>query len=134
MNEPDLKTVAAWIEKADHDLGTAKITYEHIPAYSDTIAFHCQQAVEKYIKAALIFYSTEFPRTHNLPYLLDILSAHIQIPSELYDHAIILNGYGVAIRYPDEIINLSDDELKNAIAISVKFREFVHSIIDSSKC
>jgi len=36
------------IVKGDHDLGTAKITYLHIPEYIDTITFHCQQAVENY--------------------------------------------------------------------------------------
>ncbi len=48
------------IEKADHDLGSAKIIFLHLPDYFDTIAFHCQQAVEKYIKAVLIHYKIHF--------------------------------------------------------------------------
>ena len=36
-----------WIEKADHDLGTAIVINEHIPDYSDTLAFHCQQALNE---------------------------------------------------------------------------------------
>ena len=47
--------ILEWINKADHDLGSAKIIYLHLPDYSDTIAFHCQQAGEKYIKAILVF-------------------------------------------------------------------------------
>jgi len=27
-----------WIEKADHDLGSAKVIYLHLPDYFDTIA------------------------------------------------------------------------------------------------
>lgn len=50
MNEP-IEEIKEWIEKAYHDLGSAKIIYLHLPEYFDTIAFHCQQAVEKYIKA-----------------------------------------------------------------------------------
>lgn len=42
--------VKSWIEKGDHDLGTAQVTFLYIPRYRDTIAFHCQQAVEKYLK------------------------------------------------------------------------------------
>jgi hypothetical protein len=38
--------IKAWISKADHDLGSAKIIYLHLPDYFDTIAFHCQQATE----------------------------------------------------------------------------------------
>ncbi len=66
----DSQKVADWIEKADHDLGTAKLIYLHIPEYFDMIAFHCQQATEKYIKAILLFFEIEFERTHNLIYLL----------------------------------------------------------------
>lgn len=54
MNEK-LKVIKSWVEKGDHDLGTTKITYLHIPKYRDTIVFHCQQAVEKYLKSYLIF-------------------------------------------------------------------------------
>ena len=43
--------IKQWIIKGDHDLGTAKITFLHIPEYLDTVTFHCQQAVEKYLKA-----------------------------------------------------------------------------------
>ncbi len=43
--------IEQWIIKGDHDLGTAKVTYLHIPEYLDTVTFHCQQAVEKYLKA-----------------------------------------------------------------------------------
>ena len=45
MSAP-IEIVRAWIDKADHDLGSAKIIFQHIPEYFDTIAFHCQQATE----------------------------------------------------------------------------------------
>jgi HEPN domain-containing protein len=48
-----LAIVKQWFEKGDHDFGTAKITYLHLPKYRDTIAFHCQQAMEKYLKSYL---------------------------------------------------------------------------------
>ena len=68
MNEPGDQT-KDWIEKADHDLGSAKIIFIHLPDYFDTIAFHCQQAVEKYIKAILVHKEIEFLRSHDLIYL-----------------------------------------------------------------
>jgi hypothetical protein len=46
MNEKT-ETIKKWFEKADHDLGTAQLTFLHIPEYRDAISFHCQQAVEK---------------------------------------------------------------------------------------
>ena len=71
--------IKQWIEKADHDLGSAKIIYLHLPEYFDTITFHCQQAVEKYLKSILIFYHIDFLRSHDLIYLLDLLSGKIEI-------------------------------------------------------
>ena len=58
--------IKQWIIKGDHDLGTAKVIYLNIPEYLDTITFHCQQAVKKYLKAYLIFQSTEFRLLHDL--------------------------------------------------------------------
>jgi HEPN domain-containing protein len=129
MSESNLEIVNLWIKKADHDLGSAKLIYLHIPDYFDTIAFHCQQAVEKYIKAALTYMDIEFSRSHDLPYLLELLSRKVEIKSETFDKAILLNGFSVEIRYPDQIIHLTEDELKSAISISDDFRQFAISII-----
>ncbi len=117
------KIIKEWIEKADHDLGSAKLIYLHIPAYFDTIAFHCQQATEKYIKSMLEHFGVEFQRTHNLVYLLDLLAQKIDITEEIYDKAILLNGFSVQIRYPDNKIYLTKDELETAINISQEFRD-----------
>lgn len=119
-----------WIDKADHDLGTAKLIFLHIPDYFDTIAFHCQQSVEKYIKAILVYNDIEFPRTHNLIYLLDLCSSKIEITEDRYDKAILLNGFSVQIRYPDKTIYLSKEELEVSIAIAQEFRDFAVKTIE----
>ena len=113
-----------WIQKGDHDLGSAKIIFLNLPEYFDTIAFHCQQSVEKYIKAILVFRNIEFQRSHDLIYLLDLLSTRIEIEAELFRKAASLNSYGVQIRYPDSLIELTTKELQIAIAIAEEFRAF----------
>lgn len=115
--------VKEWIEKADHDLGSAKLIYLHLPEYFDTIGFHCQQATEKYLKSMLKHFEIEYQRTHNLVYLLDLLSLKMDIQDEIYDKAILLNGFSVQIRYPDTTIYLTKDELETAIKISQEFRD-----------
>ncbi len=130
MNESDSEIVNTWIEKADHDLGSAKLIFLHIPDYFDTIAFHCQQAVEKYLKASLIHLGIEFQRSHDLPYLLEMLSGKVEIKPETFDKAIILNGYSVEIRYPNQIIHLTKNELKSAISIADDFRQLAVLIIE----
>jgi len=121
--------IKEWVDKADHDLGSAKLIFLHIPNYFDTIAFHCQQAVEKYIKAILVFYEIDFQRSHNLIYLLDLLSKKLEISEDRYDKAILLNGFSVQIRYPDKTIFLSNEELATAIAITQDFRAFAVGLI-----
>lgn len=44
MSEKD-ELINEWIDKADHDLGSAKLIFLHIPEYFDTIAFHWFRAI-----------------------------------------------------------------------------------------
>lgn len=124
----DNEIIREWIDKADHDLGSAKLIYLHIPEYFDTIAFHCQQATEKYLKAILVCFNIEFQRSHNLVYLLDLLSQEYTITEDIYDKAILLNGFSVQIRYPNKNIYLSKEELETSIGIAQDFRDLAIKI------
>lgn len=124
MNEK-IEIIKAWIIKADHDLGTAKITYLHIPDYRDIIAFHCQQAVEKYLKAYLFSLDIDFIRSHDLIYLLDLISKKDSILQDYYTKASSLQNYSVQLRYPNIVIELTDIEIQNSIKIAKEFRDFI---------
>ncbi|MCX6272953.1 MAG: HEPN domain-containing protein [Bacteroidetes bacterium] len=124
MNE-QVNEIKQWVIKGDHDLGTAKITYLHIPDYLDTITFHCQQAVEKYLKAYLIFQSSTFRFSHDLVYLLDLITQNDSDFEEYYDMVSELQGYAVEIRYPNEIIYLSVEKVEKAMSIAKIVRELV---------
>lgn len=117
--------IRQWLSKGDHDLGTAKITYLHIPEYIDTVTFHCQQAVEKYLKAYLIFQSTTFKFSHDLIYLLDLITQKDPDFEGYYDTVSELQGYAVEIRYPGETIFLSNQKVENAMRVAKEIREFV---------
>ena len=123
----NIETVKAWVEKGDHDLGTAQITYLHIPKYRDTIAFHCQQAGEKYLKSYLIFLEIPFKRTHDLIFILGLISQKNNVTKETYDKAAELKNFAVEIRYPDTIIDLSEQDIQKAILLAKEFREYVLS-------
>lgn len=130
MSAP-IEIVKAWIDKADHDLGSAKIIFLHIPEYFDTIAFHCQQATEKYIKAILIYKEIDFDRSHDLFYLLELLSVDITVPEDKFRKAQLINGFSVQIRYPNKIAHMSKEELEEAINIAQEFRNYVLEIIEN---
>ena len=121
-----------WIEKADHDIGTAELIMQYIPEYRDTISFHCQQAVEKYLKTYLIFIDLEVVRSHNLILLLDMISQKQNISDELYDQATILQQFAVDVRYPEVTLDLSDFDIKNAIEIARLIRIHFIDLISQS--
>ncbi len=67
----------------------------------ETFGFHCQQAAEKLLKAILSFYDIDFPRTHNLRFLMDLLAdAGHRLPDEFSDLD-TLTPYGTLFRYED---------------------------------
>jgi len=119
------KDIEQWIIKGDHDLGTAKITYLYIPEYLDTVTFHCQQAVEKYLKAYLISQSTLFKFTHDLVYLLDLTTLKDLDFQNYYDSVSELQGYAVEVRYPNETIYLSNEKVEKALMIAKNVRDLV---------
>jgi HEPN domain-containing protein len=62
--------VKLWIIKADNDLKTGIDELATINPATDTICFHTQQCVEKYLKAFLVFHNREISKTHNLAFLI----------------------------------------------------------------
>ncbi|MCI0616305.1 HEPN domain-containing protein [bacterium] len=122
--------VKEWIRKADHDWGMAELALEKKPEYTDSICFHCQQTAEKYLKAYLVFLEVPFEKKHNLVYLLDLISGKQQLQDEFYDLVEKLDDYSVEIRYPDDSIEPSIEDAKEAIRIAKHLKEFVLSKIN----
>lgn len=65
---PDLilELARAWVAKAQGDLILAELVMTAAGAPAWPIAFHCQQAVEKCIKARLVLWGVKPPVSHNL--------------------------------------------------------------------
>ena len=71
MNEPLFEE---WVAKAEEDFLAASALN---PAQlAGIVCFHCQQSIEKYLKAALVRSGAPVPRTHNLVVLGDMASEH----------------------------------------------------------
>jgi len=64
-NDKILTVVREWSAKADNDLKTAAHTLKlGRDCPTDTVCFHSQQCVEKYLKAFLVLVEIPFPKTH----------------------------------------------------------------------
>lgn len=56
-----------WVQKAENDLkAAAQILKLADDCPTDTVCFHAQQSVEKYVKALPTMSGTDFPKTHDL--------------------------------------------------------------------
>jgi HEPN domain-containing protein len=120
MTEAEERHLNQWIEKAEHDLIAAQLIIEHRPMILDIACFHCQQAVEKYLKTFLVFKQIEFPRTHNLDLLIQNCTA-LQPAFESIDLR-SLEDFAVRGRYPHDFLmpELSETQEFYQIALQIK--------------
>jgi HEPN domain-containing protein len=118
--------VQAWINKANSDLGIAELVIKEGCNYPEAVCFHCQQYVEKIIKAKIIACGENVPRTHGLSALLDILDAKgIEISVQVYEWASMLEDYAVGIRYPGDYADPTKEEALEAYDIAIKLTEYL---------
>lgn len=89
----------ALLRKAADDLYVAQRLAADADAPGWILGFHAQQAVEKALKAVLSLHAVEYPRTHNLAMLLELLRrAAIALPPD-GDELVRLIPFGVVARY-----------------------------------
>ncbi len=120
-----LAVVRQWVEKAEHDLRNAEHTLtltEDCPF--DTVCFHAQQCVEKYLKALLTLHGVRFPKTHDLTELFPLLppQAQLTIPSS---DLVEINPYAVETRYPGDWEPQTRQDAIRAVEIARRLREAV---------
>lgn len=118
-----------WIEKAQRDLKSAKILKEH-DCGNDMVAFHCQQAVEKSLKAYLIMNGEGIVSGHSLIYLCKLSEKHNSEYRKYIKDCGFLNQYYIETRYPaDTPLIVSDYETDECIKIADEIYKTVESII-----
>jgi HEPN domain-containing protein len=125
MDEETLLVVRRWVQKAEHDLITAKVVLENQPDVTDTVCFHAQQCVEKALKAYLTLADIHVERTHHLPYLLDRCSVLLPQFEEIRQHALALTDYAVEVRYVDDWRDIPGEEARSAVALAEEVLAFV---------
>lgn len=123
MDDRVVEVVHGWVDKAENDLRTAAHTLT-ITGPTDTVCFHAQQCVEKYLKALLTLRQTPFPKVHSLTALVALLPARAR-PSISGAEQERLTDYSVVARYPGEYEPISRTEARHAVAIARRVRREV---------
>lgn len=123
--DQELKGVLSrWRLKADNDLKTAEFGLSAPEPTTDTICFHCQQAVEKYLKLFLISHGNEPAFTHNISVLVETCAVIDPDFAGLAD-CDFLTAYAVTLRYPDDFYIPAIEEAHVALTAAQRVRSFV---------
>lgn len=121
MKDPTRDVVKQWPAKAESDWSTVEILMasEHCP--TEAVCFHCQQYVEKLLKAFLTLKGIEAPKTHDLRRLVQLASPFESNLAELAGDSDDLTVHGVQSRYPGDFLQVDTSEMKRLYKLSGKF-------------
>ena len=118
--------VLRWIKKAKNDLKVVEYLLEFEDAPRDILCFHCQQAVEKYLKAYLTWVDIRVKKAHDLESILNLCIAKEKEFRNLdKDKISRLTLYAVDIRYPEEYSEPSVEEVREFYETANKVKDFV---------
>lgn len=121
--DPVLDIVRQWVQKAENDLANAANTLKMGKrSPTDTVCFHAQQCVEKYLKAMLVAQEIDFGRTHHISALLELLPEHLRPILSIEEQA-LLTEYAVSTRYPGDYEAIPLNEAKQAVRLARRVRQ-----------
>jgi HEPN domain-containing protein len=114
--------VQKWLDRANEDLKAAGRLLEDETSFVVTVAFHAQQAAEKYLKSFLVEHQVPFPKTHDIGRLLDLIAPVDEELGNRLAEAAMLTDYGVDVRYPGDLPAPSIEEVQHAVELAKTIR------------
>jgi len=100
------KIINNWLSLAEYDLATAKALLQTRRYLY--VAFMCQQAIEKILKACYVkHHAATPPYTHNLLRLLAELPWKADMDARMIEFVETLNSYYIESRYTEDIEELA---------------------------
>lgn len=121
--------VREWLDQAGEDFGLAEHLLSQNAPYMRATAFHAQQAAEKYMKAFLVHCQCEFPKTHDIDEILDLIATVNKPLAESLRAATDLNPYAVNTRYPGDLPQVSEHEAKHALSLAQAVRDKILNVL-----
>jgi HEPN domain-containing protein len=117
--------VQQWLEKARKDLATGEILLRAEFEDYENAGFHAQQAAEKFIKAFLVRHQIQFPKSHDIAVLRQLVARVDPRLAEKLAAADALTPYGVEFRYPGDLPSVSRDEGGTALRLAEETRALI---------
>jgi len=109
-----------WVEKAYHDLDSAKILYE-AGHFTDTIGYILHQSIEKLYKSCLAYENVAIVKTHNLVELNELVGEWMELEDAEIHLLAIATTYHTKQRYPSPHKRLPPrEEIKEILDLNIQ--------------
>ena len=114
----DRSDAEEWLRRARSNAARAKLGKASEDILYEDLCFDCQQAVEKSLKALLVHIGTDFPWTHSIAKLAELIeNAGVDVPAFVKD-SVILTAYAVSARYPGSQESVDEAEYREALELA----------------
>jgi len=130
MRDDICESVRQWRAKAESDWTAVEILLPSDDCPADAVCFHCQQFVEKLLKAILTRFEVETPRTHDLRRLIQLAEPYVPKLADLSDSSDTLTIHGVETRYPDCWREITAEEMNRMVDLSREFGKILREKLD----
>ena len=120
-----------WLYRASEDMLAAKILMENDHLCYKSSAFHCQQAIEKALKAYILLCTGKLMDGHNLAWLCRQAMKEDEDFRLWMKKVSVLNHCYIETRNPPDIpFDVTYDQLKDAYRTAVELFRFICSQVD----
>ncbi|MFH0965457.1 MAG: HEPN domain-containing protein [Planctomycetota bacterium] len=124
-----IAVVREWIEKAENDLKNGVHTLKLGPrGPMDTVCFHAQQCLEKYLKALLASEGIDFPKTHDVGEILTLASGRVGLEISVSDQR-RFTAYATVTRYPGTYEPITLAEARSAVSVARRLRGRIRTLL-----
>ncbi len=121
--------IKEWIKYAEMDRETVNILMKSHNKPYEIICYHCQQTVEKYLKACLVLYDISIIKSHDLIELNSLCEQKNKEFKTIEKECFDLTDYAVQTRYPFHKFDLTEELTKKAIQDMEKVCKFISNVL-----
>lgn len=122
------KLVEEWVQKGKSDLKNAEVLLEE-GGTIDAVCFHSQQAVEKYLKAFIVYNKLPTRKIHSLVALAKQAARKEPRLLDFTDDYKTLEAYYISSRYPPDTDIYTHEEGVKALQTAKDIVEFISGLI-----
>jgi len=130
----DYDEAKTWVSLAGRDYTVA--THLHktlVPQPIEIICFHCQQAVEKALKAVLAYHEADIPKTHDITLLIKLCMEHTNATLTDDKAADTMTTFAVITRYIEDSRDFTENTAKFALKQANLTLETIKQFLEKSE-